>query len=94
MIVRFIPTRTIVVSVLLDTSTVFSSIFNVAVTNIFKVAETPEYGGAALAYMTTVDDTRGKFFDSPPGTSNKYASNGNDYQGAFGNQFAPAPVSK
>mmetsp|Transcript_9630 Transcript_9630/g.20865 ORF Transcript_9630/g.20865 Transcript_9630/m.20865 type:complete len:463 (-) Transcript_9630:57-1445(-) len=73
---------------------VFSSIFNVAATNIFKLAETPEYGGAALAYMTTVEETSGKFFDSPPGTSNKYASDGNSYLGAFGKEFAPAAVSK
>mmetsp|Transcript_15906 Transcript_15906/g.36674 ORF Transcript_15906/g.36674 Transcript_15906/m.36674 type:complete len:457 (+) Transcript_15906:219-1589(+) len=73
---------------------VFASVFNVAVSSVFKVAETPEYGGAALAYMTTVENTRGEFFDSPPGTSNKYASDGNDYQGAFGKEFAPTAVSK
>jgi len=73
---------------------VFSSVFNVAATNLLKVAETPEYGGAALAYMTTVETTRGEFYDSPPGTSNKYASDKNDYKGAFGNQFNVAQVSK
>ena len=61
---------------------VFSSVFNVAATNLLKVAETPEYGGAALAYMTTVETTRGEFYDSPPGTSNKYASDNNNYKGA------------
>eukprot|EP00536_Pseudo-nitzschia_multiseries_P009378 jgi/Psemu1/319615/estExt_fgenesh1_pm.C_2600007 len=73
---------------------IFASVFNVAVSSVFKVAETPEYGGAALAYMTTVGDTSGNFFDSPPGTSFKYASDGNNYQGAFGKEFAPTAVSK
>jgi protochlorophyllide reductase len=73
---------------------VFSSIFNVAATNLLKVAETPEYGGAALAYMTTIDRTKGEFYDSPPGTSNKYTSDQNNYKGAFGKEFKVAQVSK
>jgi protochlorophyllide reductase len=73
---------------------IFASVFNVAVSSIFKVGETPEYGGAALAYMTMVDSTKGEFYDSPPGTSNKYASDKNDYKGAFGNEFNLAQVSK
>jgi protochlorophyllide reductase len=72
---------------------VFSSVFNVATSSIFKVAETPQYGGAALAYMTMVDSTKGEFYDSPPGTSFKYAPE-NDYKGAFGNEFNLAQVSK
>ncbi len=72
---------------------VFSSVFNIAATNLFKVAETPEYGGAALAFMTTVDSTKGEFWDSPPGTSNKYKSDIN-YKGAFGKEFTVAQVSK
>ena len=73
---------------------VFSSVFNVVASNLVKVAETPEYGGAALAYMTAVDSTKGEFYDSPPGTSNKYASDNNNYNGAFGNEFNVAQVSK
>lgn len=72
---------------------IFSSLFNVATSSIFKVAETPQYGGAALAYMTMVDSTKGEFYDSPPGTSFKYAPE-NDYKGAFGNEFNLAQVSK
>lgn len=72
---------------------VFSSLFNVAATNIFKVAETPEFGGAALAYMTTVDSVRGEFYDSPPGTSYKYSPDDN-YNGAFGKEFTVTTVSK
>lgn len=72
---------------------VFSSIFNVAATNIFRVAETPEFGGAALAYMTTVDTLGGEFYDSAPGTSYKYASDQNDYKGAFGKDFVVTTVS-
>ncbi len=72
---------------------VFSSVFNVAASSLFKVAETPEYGGAALAFMTTVDSTKGEFWDSPPGTSNKYKDAIN-YKGAFGKEFNVAQVSK
>jgi len=53
---------------------------------LLKVGEIPEWGGGALAYMTTVD-TKGLYYSSPPGSS-KYG------QAAFGNQFAPAQVSK
>ena len=66
---------------------VFSSIFNVVATNVFKVAETPQFGGAALAYMTTVE-SRGEFWDSPPGTSYKSG------EAAFGKEFNVSPVSK
>ena len=72
---------------------IFTKIFNVAATNILKVAESPQYGGAALAYMTTVDSTKGEFYDSPPGTSYKYDSK-NDFSGAFGKEFNVVQVSK
>lgn len=72
----------------------FSSVFDLAASSLFKVAETPQFGGATLAYMTTVSDTSGKFFDSPPGTSYKYINDGNDYAGAMGKEFTPSPVSK
>ena len=71
---------------------VFSSVFNV-VTGLVRVAETPQYGGAALAFMTTVESTKGEFWDSPAGTSFKYKPE-NDYEGAFGNEFNVAQVSK
>jgi len=73
---------------------IFTAIFDVAASRILRVAETPEYGGAALAYMTTVDSTQGEFYDSPPGTSFKYAADKNDYKGAFGKEFNLAQVSK
>ena len=57
-----------------------------AATNIFKVGESPTFGGNALAYMTTVD-TFGKYYTSPPGSS-KYGD------AAFGKQFTTSPVSK
>jgi hypothetical protein len=50
------------------------------------VAETPEWGGGGLAYMTGVT-TKGDFYDSPPGSS-KY---GND---AFGREFTVKSASK
>jgi len=55
-------------------------------TNVLKVAESPQWGGAALAYMTTVD-TKGEYYNSPPGSS-KYGD------AAFGREFTIYPVSK
>ena len=55
-------------------------------TNVAGVAETPEWGGGALAYMTSVN-TRGEYYNSPPGSS-KYGD------AAYGNQFTIFPVSK
>mmetsp|Transcript_37295 Transcript_37295/g.90544 ORF Transcript_37295/g.90544 Transcript_37295/m.90544 type:complete len:492 (-) Transcript_37295:1628-3103(-) len=67
-------------------SPIFIPIFSFIATKVAKVAETPEWGGAALAYMTQVD-TRGEYYNSPPGSS-KYGSD------AFGNQFKVYEVSK
>ena len=61
-------------------------IFDVAATNVLKVGETPEWGGDALAYMTS-QTTRGLHYLSPPGSS-KYGD------AAFGAQFVPDKVSK
>lgn len=61
-------------------------VFDFAATDLLKVGETPEWGGEALAYMTTVY-SKGLYYTSPPGSS-KYG------QAAFGNQFVPSPVSK
>ena len=47
--------------------------------NVIKLAETPEWAGASLAFMTTVD-TKGQYWNSPPGSS-KF---GDD---AFGREF-------
>lgn len=46
---------------------------------VAKVAETPEWGGGCLAYMTTVN-SRAQFWTSEPGSS-KYGS------AAYGKQF-------
>ncbi|KAG7347498.1 light-dependent protochlorophyllide oxido-reductase [Nitzschia inconspicua] len=67
-------------------SPLFSSIFGVLATNVLKVAESPEWGGAALAYMTTVN-TQGEYYNSPPGSS-KYG------EAAFGREFSIYAVSK
>jgi protochlorophyllide reductase len=64
----------------------FSSVFGLAATKILGVAESPAWGGAALAYMTTLD-TKGEYYCSPPGSS-KY---GDD---AFGREFVVYEVSK
>ena len=50
------------------------------------MAETPEWAGAALVYVTSVN-TKGQYYLSPPGSS-KYG------EAAFGNQFKVSPVSK
>lgn len=70
-----------------DQNPLFTKVFDVAATNLLKVGETPEWGGAALAYMVTSVETRGLYYSSPPGSS-KYGN------AAFGNQFGPTTVSK
>ena len=50
------------------------------------MGENPEWGGGALAFVTTVD-TKGLYYSSPPGSS-KYGA------AAYGNQFHPEEVSK
>ena len=45
-----------------------------------------EWGGASLAFMTTVE-TQGQYYNSKPGSS-KYG------EAAFGNQFTVSAVSK
>jgi hypothetical protein len=53
---------------------------------VLKVAESPQWGGAALAFMTTVN-TKGEYYNSPPGSS-KYGDE------AFGREFTVCPVSR
>lgn len=76
-----------------DQNHLFVKVFDFAATGLFRVGETPVWGGAALAYMTTVgggdkskSSSKGEYYTSPPGSS-KY---GND---AFGNQFKISDVS-
>ena len=70
-----------------DQNAVFTKLFDVVATDVFKVGETPEWGGAALEYMATQVETKGQYYTSPPGSS-KYG------EAAFGKQFAVAEVSK
>jgi hypothetical protein len=65
---------------------VFTKLFDVAATNVFKVGELPSFGGGCLVYTTTVN-TRGGYYASAPGSS-KYGD------AAFGNQFTLSQVSK
>ena len=60
--------------------------FGFVAENIAKVAETPEWGGGCLAYMTTVQ-SRGEFWSSDPGSS-KYGD------AAYGKQFTVSETSK
>jgi protochlorophyllide reductase len=69
-----------------DQNKLFTKVFDFAATDLLKVGETPEWGGGALTYMTSVD-TRGLYYASPPGSS-KYG------EAAYGNQFLPSSVSK
>ena len=60
-----------------------------AATNVFKVGETVEWGGAALEYMSfdkTVGKYGGLYYSSPPGSS-KYGTD------AFGREFVSTEVS-
>lgn len=69
-----------------DQNPFFIKLFDLAATNLLKVGETPEWGGACLEYMTTMS-SKGLFYNSDPGSS-KY---GDD---AFGREFRPMDVSK
>jgi protochlorophyllide reductase len=69
-----------------DQNPFFIKLFDFAATDLFKVGETPEWGGASLAYMTTVS-SKGLFYNSAPGSS-KFGS------AAFGREFVPMPISK
>ena len=62
-----------------------AKVFGLVVENVARVAETPEWGGHSLAYMTTVS-TKGEYYAGEPGCS-KY---GDD---AFGNQFTISQIS-
>jgi len=64
----------------------FTKVFDVAATNVLKVGESQEWGGACLVHTTTVD-TKGLFYSSPPGSS-KYGLE------AVGNQLVPTDPSK
>ena len=49
-----------------DQNPIFTKVFDVAATNIFKVGETPHYGGGTLEYMAIAKDvgTKGGLFYS------------------------------
>lgn len=68
-----------------DQNPLFTKVFDFAATDLFKVGESPPFGGGCLAYLTTLD-SRGKYYTSPPG-SGKYGD------AAYGNQFALSNVS-
>jgi protochlorophyllide reductase len=63
----------------------FTKLFDFAATSLFKVAESPYWGGGALVYTTNVT-TKGQYYAAPSG-SVKIGD------AAFGNQFTVATVS-
>ena len=71
----------------------FTKVFDVAATNIFKVGETPEWGGGSLEYMALnpniggPSNQGGLYYTAPPGSS-KYGD------AAFGREFTITQVSK
>ena len=69
-----------------DQNPLFTKLFDLAATNLLKIGETPEWGGASLEYMTTMS-SQGLFYNSNPGSS-KYKDD------AFGREFIPMDVSK
>ena len=73
-----------------DQNPLFTKVFDFAATDLFKVGESPHWGGGALEYMTLdggVISKGGQYYTSPPGSS-KYGDQ------AFGKQFAVSDVSK
>lgn len=60
--------------------------FGFVAEKVARVAESPEWGGGCLAYMTTVE-SRGEFWNSDPGSS-KYG------EAAYGDQFTISETSK
>ena len=68
-----------------DQNPLFTKLFDLAATNLLKVGETPEWGGASLEYMTTMS-SKGLYYNSDPGSS-KYGD------AAFGKEFVPMDVS-
>jgi protochlorophyllide reductase len=68
-----------------DQNPFFIKLFDIAATDLFKVGETPEWGGQSLVYMTTMS-SKGLFYNSQPGSS-KYGD------AAFGREFVPTEVS-
>ena len=73
-----------------DQNPVFTKLFDFAATSLLKVGETPSFGGGCLEYMVLDKSVRakgGRYYFSSPGSS-KYG------EAAYGNQFAPAEVSK
>ena len=74
-----------------DQNQVFTKVFDVAATSLFKVGETTHWGGGALEYMAlsseVANERGGLFYTAPPGSS-KY---GDD---AFGREFKATQASK
>lgn len=70
-----------------DQNPFFVKLFDFAATDLFKVGETPSWGGGCLAYMVDSVNSRGLFYAAQPGASK-------DGDAAFGNQFKSSPVSK
>ena len=71
---------------------IFTKIFDIAATNLFRVGETQKWGGGALAYLALSENlpsgnAGGLFYAADPGDS-KYG------EAAYGEQFRPRPISK
>lgn len=64
----------------------FTKVFDFAATDLFKVGETPEWGGGCLAYMVDTVQDRGQFYSSDPGSC-KYGDAG------YGTKFVSFPIS-
>ena len=71
-----------------DQSPFFTLLFGFFANNVLRVAETPEWGGAALAYLALMPEPgTGQFFGAPPGASK-------DGVRAFGTTFVAGPPSR
>ncbi|KAL7557261.1 hypothetical protein ACA910_001792 [Epithemia clementina (nom. ined.)] len=71
-----------------DQNPLFTKLFDFAATDLFKVGETPAWGGGCLTYMINdVAGPGGQYYGSEPGSS-KYGD------AAYGQQFRVLPVSE
>ena len=89
-----------------DQNPVFTKLFDLAATDLFKVGETPQYGGGCLAYMATSSLEALSGNDNNNNNNNIAGGGGGLYyssppgsaakygDAAYGNQFTVTPVSR
>ncbi|GMH98514.1 hypothetical protein TrVE_jg5834 [Triparma verrucosa] len=89
MVNSFTPGLIVSTGLFRDQNPLFTKVFDVLATNVFKVGESVTWGGGALAYIALSDDikTFGGYYGSKPGSS-KFGDS------AYGSAFSVDAVSK